>query len=292
MMILKLLNRVYCLAPMLVGCAGIPARDLTTVTVQERQVQLVLTRHSAAPTVVFENGLGGTVHHWAKVQPAIASEYTTFIYNRPGYGSSASSSTPRDGEHVVDELREVLRSQELAPPYVLVGHSLGGLYLQWYARRYPEEVAGLVLVDSTHPEQMRGAGDPANWPWWLKLVMQCLTNDAAKAELDAVNRTGQEVLAMPPPRGMPIILLSAQKPMRIKSTLADDANRKREELLDLYPSAKRIWVDSGHGIPWENPQAVIDAIQEVIAESRTAVAKQDPPSNDDHPQDDHHSPRD
>ena len=73
-------------------------------------------------------------------------------------GRSDPADSPRDGGHVVDELRALLSAQDLKPPYVLVGHSLGGLYMQLYARRYPDEVSALVLVDSTHPNQFKGAG--------------------------------------------------------------------------------------------------------------------------------------
>ncbi|WP_420846621.1 alpha/beta fold hydrolase [Methylocystis parvus] len=113
---------------------------------------------------MFENGLGGRLEWWSKILPDIATETTVFAYNRPGIGASAPATTPRDGVTIVEELRATLRAKGIAPPYVLVGHSIGGLYVQLYARRHSDEVAGLVLVDSTHPEQLSGAGARKKWP--------------------------------------------------------------------------------------------------------------------------------
>jgi pimeloyl-ACP methyl ester carboxylesterase len=166
---------------------------------------------------------------------------------------------------VVEELRALLRDRGLEPPYVLVGHSLGGLYLQAYARRYPDEVKALVLVDSTHPRQMQGAGAPENWPWWVRRAIFGLLPKAGKAELAAVNTTGEQVLSLPPLPGNRVMVLSALKPMKDTSALGRDANAKRVDLARLYPGAHQVWVESGHGIPLEKPEAVIEAVRQVLA---------------------------
>lgn len=228
-----------------------------------------MTGHGA-PTVVFENGLGGRLQWWAEVLPAIAQETTVFAYNRAGTGTSTEASTPRDGETIINELRRNLRDKDIAPPYVLVGHSLGGLYVQLYARRYPQEVAGLVLVDSTHPEQLKGAGAKDNWPTWIKLMSNVLLSDAASKELKALPATGAAMLALPPLTGKPVVVLSAQKPMSETSELARDANAKRSDIARLHPGAKQVWVDSGHVIPLERPDAVIAAIHEVLLSVQAA----------------------
>lgn len=256
---------VTLLATWLTGCATLPGTTVQSTALG--QTELLLTRHSTSPVVVFENGLGGTLDWWAKVYPEIAKDSTALVYNRPGYGQSTVTKAPRDGAHVVQELRQLLRQQGLNPPYVLVGHSLGGLYMQWFARRYPEEVQALVLVDSTHPQQMQGAGAPSQWPAWLKITFGVLSTDAARAEFLAVDATGQEVLAMPPLRDTPVWILSALKPMQDRSPLGEDANRKRADMVNLYPNARHIWVDSGHGIPLDAPQAVISAIHEALGAS-------------------------
>lgn len=253
------------LALLSTGCASL--QGSTTESIDGRQVEYAWVQHPT-DTVVFENGLGGTLDWWAKVFPELAKDTSVFAYNRPGYGKSAPASTPRDGAHIVEELRALLHGKGLAPPYVLVGHSLGGLYMQLFARRHPDEVSGLVLVDSTHPEQTKGQGSPANWPAWFRLVFKVTASATIQEELHAIDATGDEVLALPSFTEKPVIVLSASQPMTASSPLADDANAKRKDLARLYPGARQIWVDSGHGIPLEKPEAVVSAIREVLAQTR------------------------
>jgi pimeloyl-ACP methyl ester carboxylesterase len=215
--------------------------------------------------IIFENGLGARFEWWKKVLPDISKDSTTFAYNRPGYGKSDVVSTPRDGNHVVDELRELLKSKGLKPPYVLVGHSLGGLYMQLFARRYPNEVSALVLVDSTHPAQLQDKGAPENWPAWFRLMYGATTSAVEKEELNAINSTGEAVLALPTFTDKPVIILSALQPMNEKS-----------DLVRLYPGAKQVWVDSGHDIPLDKPESVITAIREVMAKISVINAKDKP----------------
>jgi pimeloyl-ACP methyl ester carboxylesterase len=260
------LAAAFCLVLVLTGCASISG--VTTSSLDGRNVEHIVAGHGA-PAVVFENGLGGRLQWWAKVIPVVAQESTVFAYNRAGTGTSTEASGPRDGNAITEELRRNLREKGIPPPYVLVGHSLGGLYMQLYARRYPEDVAGLVLVDSTHPEQLKGAGAKDNWPTWLKLMFDISLSSAASKELEALAATGAAMLALPPLIGKPVVVLSAQQPMRETSELARDANAKRSDIVYLHPGAKQVWVDSGHAIPLEKPEAVIAAIHEVLASKET-----------------------
>lgn len=244
------------------GCASLQGKTIQQI--QGRQVEYAWTPRES-DTVVFESGLGGTLDWWAKVYPALSNDTSVFAYNRPGYGHSEPASTPRDGAHVVEELRGLLKSKGIKPPYVLVGHSLGGLYMQLFARRYPEEVSGLVLVDATHPAQFKGQGAPENWPTWFRLAFKLTSSAVVREELQAVDATGDEVLALPSFTGKPVVVMSASQPMQASSPLADDANAKRKDLVRLYPGARQVWVDSGHGIPLEKPEAVVSAIRAVLA---------------------------
>lgn len=242
------------------GCSTVLEPKIATV--DDRNVEYYL-KQNGSPTVVFENGLGGTMKWWSDVISGLDNNFSVFAYNRAGYGNSSSVSSERDGERIVEELRVLLKRNKLSPPYILVGHSLGGLYMQYYARKYPEEVSGLVLVDSTHPNQFRGNGDPENWPFLTKTIFNLLLSETAETEFDAINKTGNEVLALPTATSMPIIILSALEPMSVHSELADDANAKRIDLANLYPNAEVIWVDSGHVIPYEKPESVIEAIESI-----------------------------
>lgn len=249
------------LATLVSGCAAFP--NAKTEQIDNRRVEYALTMNGKQ-IVIFESGLGGTMDWWAKVFPEIAKNTTAFAYNRPGYGASAPVSSSRDGKQIVEELRSLLRSRGLNPPYILVGHSLGGLYMQLLARRYPDEVSALVLVDSTHPEQLKGAGSVKNWPAWIQVVFSVATSAVEKEELNAINDTGEEILRLPTVTEKAVVVLSALQPLKEKSELADDANEKRKDIARLYPGSKQIWVDSSHAIPLERPEVIISAIHEVL----------------------------
>lgn len=106
-----------------------------------------------SPTVIFEAGLGDQIRAWAMVQPAIAKATRTCSYDRAGLGFSDSSGRPGTAANAADDLHGLLASASIKPPYVLVGHSLGGLYMQLFADRYRSEVAGMVLVDPVSFDQ-------------------------------------------------------------------------------------------------------------------------------------------
>ncbi len=245
------------------GCASLPNERIGVFN--NHHIEYSLVRNSAVSAiVVFENGLDGRMYWWNKIIPEISKDATSFAYNRPGYGSSDPVSTPRDGIHIVDELRLFLRSNGLNPPYVLVGHSLGGLYMQLFSRRYPEEVAGVVLVDSTHPNQFKDKGAIDNWPAWFRMAFRWYLSSTAREEMNLINATGDTILSLPPFTGKPVIVLSALHPMKERSVLADDANAKRKDVANLFPGSKQVWIDSGHAIPKEKPESVIEAIREVL----------------------------
>ncbi len=105
-----------------------------------------------SPTVVFESGLAGMSADWANVQPQVASTTRACAYDRAGIAWSDSGPEPRDAQRIARELHTLLASADVAGPYVLAGHSFGGLYVRVFTDLYPDEVAGLVLVDASHPD--------------------------------------------------------------------------------------------------------------------------------------------
>ena len=104
---------------------------------------------SGSPTVVLEPGAGGTSASMAWVVPAVAEQTRVCVYDRAGRGGSEPADRPDDGAQVAADLHTLLQKAGVPGPYILAGHSFGGLYVRIFAARYPEEVAGLVLIDST-----------------------------------------------------------------------------------------------------------------------------------------------
>src|SRR5215207_2258679 len=124
-----------------------PARG-EMVDVGDYSLHLYCTGEGGAPTVVMDSGLGGTVLDWQLVQPEVAKFMRVCTYDRAGMGWSDPGAQPRTSQQIVKELHTLLGNAGVQGPYVLVGHSFGGTNVQVYASQYPDEVAGMVLVDS------------------------------------------------------------------------------------------------------------------------------------------------
>jgi pimeloyl-ACP methyl ester carboxylesterase len=141
-----------------------------------------------SPTVILEAANLGMSAHWVRVQQQVAQTTRVCAYDRAGLGWSERGPKPRDAKQISSELHALLANAAgIEGPYVLVGHSYGGLYARMYAARYPDEAAGVVLVDSTHPEQFtRSAEGRAMYeqarrlgaviPWLARLGVIRLTN--------------------------------------------------------------------------------------------------------------------
>jgi pimeloyl-ACP methyl ester carboxylesterase len=106
-----------------------------------------------SPTVLLDGGLGEWSADWVWVQQEVSDTTRVCAYDRAGMGWSELGPEPRDAKQISSELHTLLTKAGIGGPYVLVGHSFGGLYMQTYAARYPEEVAGIALVDSSQPDQ-------------------------------------------------------------------------------------------------------------------------------------------
>lgn len=123
---------------------------------------------SGTPTVILDAGLGTDMTTWALVQPKISAKTKTCSYDRAGLGYSDASNRPSTVSNIVEDLHALLKAANVSPPYVLVGHSAAGMSIRVFADRYPEEVVGLVPVDSSHEDQSVrfwaiGSGSKAQW---------------------------------------------------------------------------------------------------------------------------------
>ena len=106
---------------------------------------------TGSPTVILEPGAGDMASTMAWIAPAVARDSRVCVYDRPGRGGSDPVDTPQDGTRVAADLHTLLHNAHVPGPYVLAGHSFGGLYVLAYAAHYPADIAGMVLIDSTAP---------------------------------------------------------------------------------------------------------------------------------------------
>ena len=119
----------------------------------------ILCTGEGSPTVILEAAGGHFSATWGLVQPQVAQNTRVCAYDRAGYGWSEPGPEPRDAGQIATELHTLLAEAGIEPPYVMVGHSVGGLYIRVYNALYPGEVVGMVLVDSTHPDNWTRQGE-------------------------------------------------------------------------------------------------------------------------------------
>jgi pimeloyl-ACP methyl ester carboxylesterase len=137
---------------------------------------------SGSPTVVLEAGGGASSSDFGWIAPAVARDTRVCVYDRVGRGWSAAADGPQDGAHIAADLRTLLERAQVPGPYVLAGHSFGGLYVQSFAAQFPDQVAGVVLLDSTAPKP--GPAQPTNTGPY-NLIGRVAALSAASAHLGA-----------------------------------------------------------------------------------------------------------
>ena len=217
-------------------------------------------------TVILEAGLGDTLDIWKDVQSRIAAGCArTLSYNRAGYVGSDPAVGPRDSETIVAELRAELKRRNIDPPYVLVGHSLGGLYMQYFARNYPKEVAGLLLVDSTHWHQGMVVDNSANTPYVGRTAVTLFVPWIMRREIADSATAGQQVHTSPEAEGFPTIVLSSTRgPLGETPAARALSADMQDEIAADFPGAEHLRVaDSGHYIQRDHPDVVVDAARQL-----------------------------
>ncbi|MFC3748263.1 alpha/beta fold hydrolase [Paenibacillus sp. GCM10012306] len=249
-------------------------------------------------TIVMEAGMGGNLLDWSLVQPELSRDATVVTYDRAGLGWSEGSDKPATCQQYVDDLRSLLAALELQPPYVLVGHSFGGMVMRLFAAEYPDEVKSLILVDAVHEGRYlatdmletgqrnrdslnqlrlgyllsptaiprlagRHIGSRRLPPPMLEQVKAAgYRNSAYKAIyaelLDAHESALQLATAEPLRVDLPIVVLSAGQQDK-------EWHRGQLQLAELTSRTQHIVVrDSWHSIQIYRPDVVIDAIRSLL----------------------------
>ncbi len=232
---------------------------------------LVVAGHGS-PTVIFESGLGHGKRTWGPVFEQVSSITRAVAYDRAGYGQSEVSDQPRSGLQIVAELRALLDTEGIAPPYVLVGHSLGGTYMKLFAKSYPDEIAGVVLVDARHSEftqRCRQLGVPRLLYDPPDALLKLLPR-TARAELEAAPLTLKQARKSGVFPLVPLIVLTqsnaaARWPAQLSKVWAA-SQRNLAKLSSL--GRIKVLDDAGHNVHVDRPDVVIRAVLNVVRAAR------------------------
>ncbi len=216
-------------------------------------------------TIVFQSGLGDGKSVWAKVIKELPKNSAYFSYDRYGYGDSLSVTTTRDACTIAREQRELLLQQGIKPPYLLVGHSIGGLYEYVFALMYPQDVAGLVLVDPTHPKHWETIQKEAPAAAAIIKTMRFAAfSSVMRKEFDAQSECLNN---LPSKLSMPIptrILTSTRANPGEQGDFQDVLAKLRTDWLTLTGISKTEPVENAsHYIQKDRPDAVAHAILEM-----------------------------
>jgi pimeloyl-ACP methyl ester carboxylesterase len=275
-------------------------------------------RGNGSPTVVMEAGLTEPSLMWALVQPQVSTQTRVCVYDRAGLGWSDTSPKPRTAEVMVEELHTLLNNANIAAPYVMVGHSTGGMLVRLYAHSYPAEVVGMVQVDAQHEDQFARLSTEiqeavkANFaqsdqilPLYRAVVasgigalVPAIGALADNPELPSPAREAVSALALSDPKfiearaaeqdaifesleqvraahitslgNIPLIVLYRGIADSPTPGMTPEENQQwwlglQTELAALSPQGKLVLADrSGHHIQLDQPNLVIDAIEQVL----------------------------
>lgn len=257
-----------------VATAQAPTRQLVDIGAYKLDV---VRAGSGSPAVIFEAGLGDSLSDWTGIWPAVAKRTTVVAYSRVSAGSTGG---PADygARRAVADLHALLAKLQIAPPYVLVGRSYGGLLVRLYTSIYPAEVAGLVIVDGVHEQQVRRWGDldstyPAAFRAYFDSVIRTIPPGAQAGEYRETVRiqAAGSVEGMLPLPDIPIAVLTSMKvtPGATSINLTARGHEAWRAMHDEWfrRSTNGIHIETskaGHAIQRDEPQLVIDAIQFVL----------------------------
>jgi pimeloyl-ACP methyl ester carboxylesterase len=229
-----------------------------------------------SPSIVLLAGAGGPLESWYKLYPEIEKLGTVFSYDRPGVGASGKPREPQYGETVVAQLRQLLMAAGVAPPFLLVGHSFGGLHANLFAREFADEVCGVLFLEATAPEDVSGM--KRHQPRLQRAFVRLLDRLSPRDKNDEIVNEGetvrdiQEAPAFPP---VPVTVVSGGKRLPrwiMPEAAVQERERNQQALAALSPLGERvIAARSAHFPQMSEPQVVLDALERLAARARAAL---------------------
>lgn len=280
----------------------VPPVTGTLVDIGGRRLNIFCSGEGS-PAVIFESGRGGPGIGWSPIQKEIAATTRACWYDRAGYGWSDSSPLLHPASAVADDLHKLVQGFGVAPPYVLVGASFGGIDVRVYGKMFPRDVAGMVLVDSTHVDERQSITPPGGgylpyFPRLFPTVAQILKHTGALRLLvnlpkspfeprtfaEAIKEldyeSSLEARSVRSLGDIPLLVLTATRHSLSAPESLFEVRRRRaaeaanveaqKQLAALSTRGRQIVLpDTDHGIQYQRPEVVIQAIKDVVDEVRS-----------------------
>ena len=235
------------------GCESVPEYTLPGtefISIGDREVNYA-SLGEGSPVVVFETGLGQPMTTWWPIYEQVGEFTKVFAYDRPGYEKSSEVSSITSAQEVAELLHQNLYETGNMPPYIIVGHSFGGILANAFTRIYPEDVIGVVLIDASHPRQLIAFKE-------IEIEEPIYAKDYEAEILNNIHNEFETLDAFPT---IPLFVLTAEVSIEEVEIWLD----LQQELASLSSNSIHEIVDgSGHFIHEDNPEVVIDAIQTIF----------------------------
>ncbi len=236
--------------------------SLKNVKVEERAGKRIayVKEGVGTPSVIFVSGFEGGMETWAGIIDSVARYTSVYTYDRAGYGRSNLKDAPHSFAEVAQQLHTNLVARVIKPPYILVGHSGGALFINMFARLYPEEVKGVLMIDPTHPDLFDYLKD--NEALLYDLLFDYIGEGQRRYEFDLIKNSSAEFHEAADFPEVPLTVLMAGRHTTLESEeLKEKMLEFHEDLKKLSPLGTRYLVEgSGHSIHKNDPELVVEYI--------------------------------
>ncbi|PMC33892.1 alpha/beta hydrolase [Bacillus sp. UMB0899] len=214
------------------------------------------------PTIVMDAGYGDYSKAWDSVISDLSLLSDVLIYDRAGLGKSESSSRPRTSREMIKELRELVKGAKIKFPFILVGHSFGGVNARMYATEYPNDVCGLILVDST-PEDYREKFLPTMSDEFQQAYNKQFVHEGNYDEfMESLKQLKESRRKL----NVPLIVLSAGKKAHYSKESQELWNEMQREILDISSNGELIIAENcAHFIQNDDPEIVVNTVKRLLS---------------------------
>jgi pimeloyl-ACP methyl ester carboxylesterase len=268
------------------ACPLLAVESARSVDIGGRTLRLVV-RGSGSPTVVIEAGMGEPPIEsgsWTRVVDELSKSNRVVLYDRAGLGQSdPAPKLPRTSADIAADLDALLAKAAIHGPYLLVGHSYGGLHLRMFASRFPDKVAGMVLVDASHPDQERRwlaafgppRSDETETVRTIRIHLASRTTPDSNPEKIDPKATAEQIKGARDLGDKPLVILTHSAGFKIDPSLPDDYLARIEAVwTEIQHEYRRLSTRSsllqsrngGHNLPGEDPDLVISGVRRALVQ--------------------------